>query len=100
MFYCLKVLISAIYEKWVTDRRTDGPTDGRTHKASYRVALRNLKQTMNQHRSARRMPGPIQRWIWSGWDGMGLRDVAKGMGLRDVVRGMGSGDSVNNRWLG
>ena len=41
-FYCLKVLISAIYEKWVTDRRTvqwtdrrtngqtDGPMDGRT----------------------------------------------------------------------
>ena len=30
LFYCLKVLISAIYEKWVTDRQTDGPTDQRT----------------------------------------------------------------------
>ena len=30
MFYCLKVLISAIFEKRVTDRRTDGRTDGPT----------------------------------------------------------------------
>ena len=30
MFYCLKVLISAIFEKWVSDPRTDGPTHGRT----------------------------------------------------------------------
>ena len=30
MFYCLKVLISAIFENWVTDGWTDGPTDGRT----------------------------------------------------------------------
>ena len=28
MFYCLKVLISTIFEKRVTDRRTDGPMDG------------------------------------------------------------------------
>ena len=31
MFYCLKVLISAIFEKRVTDRRTNGPTDGPTN---------------------------------------------------------------------
>ena len=30
MFYCLKVLISTIFEKRLTDRRTDGPTDGPT----------------------------------------------------------------------
>ena len=30
MFYCLKVLISAIYEKWVTDGLTDQWTNGRT----------------------------------------------------------------------
>ena len=47
MFYCLKVLISAIYEKRVTDgrtdRRTDRRTDGRTDKASYRNAWTHLK---------------------------------------------------------
>ena len=30
MFYCLKVLISAIFEKRLTDPRTDGRTDGWT----------------------------------------------------------------------
>ena len=45
MFYCLKVFISAIFEKRVTDPRMDGLTDGWTHgrtdKASYRVAFRD-----------------------------------------------------------
>ena len=30
MFYCLKVHISVIFEKRVTDPRTHGPTDGPT----------------------------------------------------------------------
>ena len=30
MFYCLKVSISAIFEKRLTDGPTDGRTDGRT----------------------------------------------------------------------
>ena len=41
MFYCPKVLISAIFEKRVTDGPTDGPTDRWTEKAFYRVAFRN-----------------------------------------------------------
>ena len=48
MFYCLKVLISAIFEKRVTDGPTDGPTDRRTDrrtdKASYRDAWTHLKR--------------------------------------------------------
>jgi len=56
MFYCLKVLISAIFEKRVTDRRTDGRTDGRTDrrtdgrtdKASYRDAWTHLKRIFNK----------------------------------------------------
>ena len=52
MFYCLKVLISAIYEKWVTDQWTDKPTDGptdgwtdgRTDIDSYRDAWTHLKR--------------------------------------------------------
>ena len=48
MFYCLKVLISAIFEKRVTDGpthgRTDRPTDRRTDKASYRDAWTHLKR--------------------------------------------------------
>ena len=51
MFYCLKVLISAIFEKRVTDLRTDGPTD----KASYRDAWTHLKKhlwhSLNQENS-------------------------------------------------
>ena len=51
MFYCLKVLISAIFEKPVTqgptDQRTDGRTDGRTEKASYRDAWTHLKMGYN-----------------------------------------------------
>ena len=47
MFYCLKVLISAIFEKRVTDRRTHGRTDGPTDKASYRDAWTHLKTLTN-----------------------------------------------------
>ena len=43
MCYCLKVLISAVFEKCVTDGRTDGRTDRRTDKASYRDAWTHLK---------------------------------------------------------
>ena len=40
MFYCLKVHISAIYEKWVTDGRTD--------KASYGDAWTHLKTSESE----------------------------------------------------
>ena len=43
MFYCLKVLISAIYERWVTDPQTDQRTD----KASYRDAWTHLKSPVH-----------------------------------------------------
>ena len=43
LFYCLKVLISAIFEKRLTDPRTDPRTDGWTDKASYRDAWTHLK---------------------------------------------------------
>ena len=39
MFYCLKVLISAIFEK----RVTDGRMDGRTDRVIYRVTRTRLK---------------------------------------------------------
>ena len=58
MFYCLKVLISAIYEKWVmdpwTEGQTDGRTNGRTDKASYRDAWTHLKtHTMSNTQKSR-----------------------------------------------
>ena len=43
LMYCLKVLISVIFEKWVMDPRTDQRTDQRTDKASYRDAWTHLK---------------------------------------------------------
>ena len=51
MFCCLKVLISAIFEKSLTngqtdqqtDGRTDGPMDRRTDRPSYRDARTHLK---------------------------------------------------------
>ena len=50
MFYCPKVFVSAIFEKRVTNRRTDGPTDGRTDKASYRDVWMHLKMAKNENR--------------------------------------------------
>ena len=38
MFDCLKVLISAIFEKRVTNGRMDGWTDGPTGEASYGIS--------------------------------------------------------------
>merc|ERR1739838_339748 len=57
MFYCLKVLISTIYEKWVTDRRTDRrtdqptdrPTDGPTDRQPLRDAWTHLKSGGRRH---------------------------------------------------
>ena len=43
MFYCLKVSISAIFKKYLTDGQTDRPTHGRRDKASYRDAWTHLK---------------------------------------------------------
>ena len=47
MFYCLKVLISTIFEKRLTDGPTDRPTDGRTDKASFRDAWTYLKTALD-----------------------------------------------------
>ena len=48
----LKVYISAIVEKRLTDQRTDGPThgptDGWTDKASYRDAWTHLKTSESE----------------------------------------------------
>ena len=44
LMLCLEVSISAIFEKRVTDLRTDPRTDGQTDKASYRDAWTHLKR--------------------------------------------------------
>ena len=53
MFYCLQLSISAIFEKRLTDGRTDRRTDGRTDKASYRDAWTHLKRGVGEEKGGK-----------------------------------------------